>query len=69
MDSEDWKRFEELVHQAGGVANAPSSVPDSIRADAMSFHTLGLAILDLLAQVNSTTDKPTEHRIIVPNGY
>jgi hypothetical protein len=61
MDSEDWKRIEELVHQAGGVANTPSSVPDSVRADAMSFHTLGLAILDLqnrLANLQVASNKP-----------
>lgn len=53
MDNEDWKRLEELVHQAGGVASTPSSVPDVVRADAMSFHTLGLAILDINKQIRS----------------
>ena len=60
MDNEDWKRLEELVHQAGGVANAAGPVPDSIRADAMSFHTLGLAILDIqnrLARLEPTSDQ------------
>ena len=63
MDNEDWKRLEELIHQAGGVANAPSNIPDVIRADAMSFHTLGLAILDLqtrVAGLNPTSDKSVE---------
>lgn len=67
MDSEDWNRLEELVHQAGGVANAPSNVPDMVRADAMSFHTLGLAILDLrdtVARLQSAADKSEQHRII-----
>ena len=71
MDNEDWKRIEELVHQAGGVANTPSSVPDAVRADAMSFHTLGLVILDLqdrLAQLEATSNQPPQHRIIVPYG-
>jgi hypothetical protein len=57
MDAEDWKRVEELVHQAGGVANAPSDVPDVVRADAMSFHTLGLCILELNNQMRSISDR------------
>lgn len=68
MDLEDWKRIEELVHQAGGVANTPSSVPDVVRADAMSFHTLGLAILDLhtrLAKVAPASDKSL---LVTPDG-
>lgn len=72
MDNDDWKRIEELIHQAGGVANAPSSIPDMVRADAMSFHTLGLCILDLhdrLARIEATTNQPQQHRILVPNGY
>jgi hypothetical protein len=60
MDNEDWRRLEELVHQAGGIALTPSNVPDMVRADAMSFHTLGLAILDLY-------DKTIKPRIIVPD--
>jgi hypothetical protein len=59
MDKEDWNRLEELIIQAGQVANDPNeNIPDAVRADAMSFHTLGLAILDLYAK----TVKP---RIIV----
>lgn len=61
MDNEDWKRLEELIHQAGGVANAASEIPDVVRADAMSFHTLGLAILDIqtrLARLTATSHKP-----------
>lgn len=72
MDLEDWKRFEELVYQAGGVANTDTKVPDGVRADAMSFHTLGLAILDVqnrLAELQSATNKPERSTIIVPNGY
>lgn len=68
MDKEDWKRLEELIHQAGGVANTPSSVPDMVRADAMSFHTLGLAILDIndrLAKLVPPTDKSL---LITPHG-
>jgi hypothetical protein len=62
MDHEDWKRIEELVHQAGGVAHSDSaSIPDMVRADAMSFHTLGLALLDIydrLARLEAPTHKP-----------
>jgi hypothetical protein len=61
MDSEDWKRIEELIHQAGGVANAEASVPDMVRADAMSFHTLGVAILDIqdrMARLEAASNKP-----------
>jgi len=61
MDTEDWKRLEELIHQAGGVANASSDIPHEVRADAMSFHTLGLAILDLhdrMEKLNAATHKP-----------
>lgn len=68
MDSEDWKRFEELVHQAGGVAHNPAGVPDVVRADAMAFHTLGLAILDIqtkLAGLKPASDKPL---VITPYG-
>jgi len=72
VDNDDWKRIEELIHQAGGVANTPSSVPDSVRADAMSFHTLGLVILDLqtrLATLEAASNQSSQHRILVPNGY
>jgi hypothetical protein len=72
LDNEDWKRIEELIHQAGGVANTPSNVPDSVRADAMSFHTLGLVILDLqdrLARLEAASNQSSQHRILVPNGY
>lgn len=62
MDNDDWNRFEELVYQAGGVANTTQEIPHEIRADAMSFHTLGLAILDLqknkLAGDNLSSGKP-----------
>jgi hypothetical protein len=71
MDPSDWKRIEELIHQAGGVANAQSTVPDTVRADAMSFHTLGLVLLDLqdrLARLESASNQPMERRIIT-HGY
>jgi hypothetical protein len=61
MDNEDWESLEELINQAGGVASTPNVVPDSVRADAMSFHTLGLAILDIqtrLAGLESASNKP-----------
>jgi hypothetical protein len=69
MDAEDWKRFEELVYQAGGVLHDGSELTESQAADAMSFHTLGLAILDLLARLNSTSDKSERSSIIVPAHY
>jgi hypothetical protein len=65
MDNEDWERLEMLVEQAGQVANDPSEdVPHVVRADAMSFHTLGLAILDLHKKLCAKDDK----RIIAYNG-
>jgi len=69
MDNEDWKRLEELIHQAGGVANADGPVPDSVRADAMSFHTLGLAILDLQNRVGGIYPPPNKPILITPDGY
>lgn len=77
MDESDWKRIEELVHQAGGVANAPSGIPDNVRADAMSFHTLGLVALDLKEQVTAINDRlarleaPADKPLVIgtPYGY
>jgi len=62
MDSEDWKRLQELIYQAGGIANSAGEIPDVVRADAMSFNTLGLALLDIqtrLARLETASDKPT----------
>ena len=58
MDTDDWKRFEELVYQAGGVLHDGSNLTQDQAAHAMSFHTLGMAILDLLARFQSTPNKP-----------
>lgn len=73
VDSEDWDRFEELVYQAGGVLNdLHRDLPDGVRADAMSFHTLGLAILDIsnrIGRLEASANKPERSTIIVPNGY
>ncbi len=68
MDDNDWKRFEELVYQAGGVLHDGSALTQDQAAHAMSFHTLGLAILDLLARFNATPNQPEQRRIIVPHG-
>lgn len=68
MDTDDWKRFEELVHQAGGVLHDGSNLTQDQAAHAMSFHTLGMAILDLLGRLNSTSDQSTQYRLILPNG-
>jgi hypothetical protein len=68
MDSEDWKRLEELIHQAGGVANAVGPVPDAIRADAMSFHTLGLAILDLQNRLAGLVPAANKSLLVTPYG-
>jgi hypothetical protein len=68
MDREDWKRLEELIYQAGGVANISEGVPDTVRADAMAFHTLGLAILDIQSRL-AGTDVPSDKPIFYgPNG-
>lgn len=62
MDEQDWKRLQELIYQAGGVAHSTSAdVPDVVRADAMSFNTLGLALLDLhdrMARHEAASNKP-----------
>jgi hypothetical protein len=72
MDGEDWKRFEELVYQAGGVLHDGSKLTESQAAHAMAFHTLGLAILDinnrLLAGSGISSNKSTFSRVILPNG-
>lgn len=71
MEESDWKRFEELVYQAGGVSTELQRkiklTDEQINqaAHAMSFHTLGLAILDLLARLNASTDQPVERGKII----
>jgi hypothetical protein len=60
MDTEDWKRLEELVIQAGAAIRS-KQLTEMQAADAMSFHTLGIAVLDIhsrLAKLNPATNKP-----------
>lgn len=72
MDETDWKRFEELVYQAGGVLHDGSNLTESQAAHAMSFHTLGLAILDIedrMARLESASNQSTSPSIIIPTVY
>lgn len=72
MDNDDWNRFEELVYQAGGILNDGSQLTQSQLADAMSFHTLGLAILDLknhMARSDTAPNQLVGSPIIVSDLY
>lgn len=70
MDKEDWKRIEELVIRAG-AAVASGQLTEGQNADAMSFHTLGLAIVDLNERLIAMHDRlarleaPTHQSILL----
>jgi len=60
LDTEDWKRIEELVLMAG-AASQRKDLEQFQSSDAMAFSTLGLAIMDIhgrLARLEATTYKP-----------
>ena len=59
MDTEDWKRFTMMVEGAR-IAAERKDLSESELTHAATFATLGTAILDIVARLGPTSDKPVD---------